>query len=467
MSTGIVWLRRDLRLRDHPALRAALDAHERVVPAFCLDPALLGGRHASGPRTQFLLECLGELDAELRDRGSGLVVRRGSPASELPRLAAEVSARLVHASADVGPFARRRDEAVRRALAGDGVELVTHAGLLAVDDGDELRTGQGRPYTVFSPFHRAWLVAPRRDVLEAPRRMPALPSRLPVGRLPSLDSLGSSQSVAHPPRGGESQARRLADRFLSGPVREYAEGRDDLGRDRTSRLSPYLHLGCITPRQLEDRLPRGEGAAAFRRQLCWRDFHHHVLLNFPRNTRSEFQERYRGAIAWSHAEGRFRAWCEGRTGFPLVDAGMRQLRWEGWMHNRARLVAASFLTKDLGIDWRWGERHFMRLLVDGDEANNNGNWQWIASVGTDPAPAFRRMLSPARQQERHDPAGAYVRRHVPELVRVPNEYLSEPWTMPDDVQRRARCVIGIDYPAPIVDRRRARAEALERYRVPS
>lgn len=248
-------------------------------------------------------------------------------------------------------------------------------------------------------------------------------------------------------------------------MHDYADDHDALGRDRTSRLSPYLHFGCLTPHQLERRLGRGRGPQAFRRQLCWRDFHHHVLANFPRNARSEFQQRYRGRIAWSYARKPFEAWCEGRTGYPLVDAGMRQLRREGWMHNRARLVVGSFLTKDLGIDWRWGERWFMRLLVDGDEANNNGNWQWIASVGTDPQPAFRRIYNPARQMERHDPGGDYVRRYVPELRDVPDRHLAEPWEMPEEVQREAGCVIGEDYPAPIVDHRRAREEALERYRV--
>ena len=187
-----------------------------------------------------------------------------------------------------------------------------------------------------------------------------------------------------------------------------------------------------------------------------------MLLHFPRNARSEFQERYRG-MGWSRAEQRFEAWCEGRTGYPLVDAAMRQLRHEGWMHNRARLVVGSFLTKDLGIDWRWGERHFMRLLIDGDQANNNGNWQWIASVGTDPQPAFRRIYNPARQMERHDPDGAYVRRYVPELRDVPDRYLAEPWTMPAEEQRACGCVIGRDYPEPIVDHAEARRAALARY----
>lgn len=462
-TVGIVWFRHDLRLRDHPALRSAASEHGRLIPFFCFDDALLGGRHASGPRTQFLLDCLAELDAGLRERGSGLVIRRGRPEDELARLALQTGARAVHFTADVSPFARRRGERVAAAL--DGADLRPHPGLNAVDEIAEVRTKQGKPYTVFSPFHRTWLDVPRREVLEAPRKLPGLPSKLARGRLPSLQSLGLRQEVSDPPPGGEAAARRAADRFLDGPVRGYADAHDALGEDGTSRLSPYLHFGCLSPRQLEDRLPRGKGAEAFRRQLCWRDFYHHVLVHFPRNARSEFQERYRGKIRWSRARRPFEAWKEGRTGYPLVDAGMRQLRSEGWMHNRARLVVGSFLTKDLGIDWRWGERWFMRMLVDGDQANNNGNWQWIGSVGTDPQPAFRRIYNPARQMERHDPGGEYVRRYVPELSRVPLDHLAEPWLMPEDVQRDAGCIIGEDYPEPIVDHAIARSEALERYRV--
>ena len=219
-----------------------------------------------------------------------------------------------------------------------------------------------------------------------------------------------------------SRRRAAAWRPSSAPTSgATTDNHDALGRGPHSRLSPYLHFGCLSPRQVEERLPRGKGAEAFRRQLCWRDFYHHVLFHFPRNARSEFQGRYRGSLRWSRSERAFDAWCEGRTGFPLVDAGMRQLRHEGWMHNRARLVVGSFLTKHLGIDWRWGERHFMRLLLDGDEANNNGNWQWIASVGTDPAPYFRRILNPALQMERHDPDGSYVPKYVPELPERPRQ----------------------------------------------
>lgn len=461
--TAIVWYRRDLRVHDHPALHAALERHERLVPVFCLDDRILHGRHRSGVRTQFLLDCLRDLDGSLRERGGGLAIRHGPPERELTALAAEIGADELHFSADVSPFARRRGKLVQEAL-GDA-SLCAHPGVSAVDDVGAVRTQKGTPYTVFSPFHRAWEREARRELLDAPRELPRLPAGLAKGRIPSLESLGLEQEVAEPPRGGEGEARERLERFLANDVDDYASNHDALAADRTSRLSPYLHFGCLSAREVEERLGSGDGAAAFRRQLCWRDFHHHVLLHFPRNARSEFQERYRGRIGWSHARRRFDAWCEGRTGYPLVDAGMRQLRREGWMHNRARLVVGSFLTKDLGIDWRWGERHFMRFLVDGDEANNNGNWQWIASVGTDPQPAFRRIYNPARQLETHDPEGLYVRRYLPELANVPDCYLTEPWAMPAGVQEAAGCVIGREYPEPIVDHAEARRQALERYRV--
>ncbi|UJA21319.1 deoxyribodipyrimidine photo-lyase [Thermoleophilia bacterium SCSIO 60948] len=463
---AIVWFRRDLRLRDHPALRAALDSADRVVPVFCFDDSLLGGRHASGPRTQFMLECLAELDSDLRELGSGLVVRRGRPEREISDLAREIGAEEIHFSRDVSPFARQRGERTREAFEDIGLELHAHPGVNAIDDVGAPRTkSSDKPFTVFSPFHRTWVDIERRDVLRAPSSMPGLPSGLAKGRLPSLEALGLTQEVSDPARGGESEARKTYDRFLDGPIRDYSDNHDALGRDLTSRLSPYLHFGCLSARQIEERIPDGKGPAAFHRQICWRDFYSHVLVNFPRNARSEFQDRYRGNIKWSYAEKAFEKWCEGRTGFPLVDAGMRQLKAEGWMHNRARLVVGSFLTKDMGIDWRWGERWFMRMLIDGDEANNNGNWQWIASVGTDPAPAFRRLYNPQRHAERYDPNGTYVRRYVPELRDVPDEFIFAPHEMPDDVQREVGCVIGEDYPEQMLDHKAAREEALERLRV--
>ena len=463
--TSIVWFRRDLRLHEHPALQAALSGPGSVVPVFCLDDRLLHGRHASGPRTQFMLECLVDLDESLRRRGSGLVVRHGQPERELPKLAAQTGAESVHFTADVTPFARARGEVTGRALRDAGVELFAHPGLCVADAPQEIRTKNGGPYTVFSPFYRSWKEVPRRDVAQAPRKMPALPSGLEPGRIPSLGKLGLEQEVREPAPGGETEGRKLMTAWLGHAVKGYGSGHDAMGREGTSRLSPYLRFGCVSARELEERAPRGEAAEAFRRQLCWRDFYQQAIFEFPDNAKLEYQERYRGTIDWSHAEKRFEAWTEGRTGFPLVDAGMRQLRREGWMHNRARLVVGSFLTKDLGIDWRWGERWFMRLLIDGDQGNNNGNWQWIASVGMDPQPAFKRIFNPALHQARLDPKGAYVRKYVPELRDVPDSYLAEPAEMPPEVQREVGCVIGEDYPEPMVDHKAAREDALERYRL--
>ncbi|HST55982.1 MAG TPA: deoxyribodipyrimidine photo-lyase [Solirubrobacteraceae bacterium] len=461
--TALVWFRRDLRVRDHPALRAALERHEQVVPVFCLDDRLLKGRHRSGSRTQFLLECLQDLDGALAERGGRLVVRHGKPERELAELAREVGAQELHHTYDVSPYARARGKLVQAAMEQAGVSIQAHPGLTVADDVRPIRTGTNSPYSVFTPFYRAWLQQPRRHVLQAPYEV-QLPAHVTRGKLPSLDALGLSQETDAPAPGGETEAQLCLERFLHGPIHEYGSGHDALSEPGTSRLSPYLRFGCVSPRALEARLPVDAGPTAFRRQLCWRDFYQYVLYHHPSNAHEEFQERYRGTLRWNDDEQAFTAWTQGRTGFPLVDAGMRQLLREGWMHNRARLVVGSFLTKDLGIDWRRGEAWFMRMLIDGDEASNNGNWQWIASVGTDPQPVFRRIYNPALHMQRFDPAGRYVREYVPELREVPLEYLGEPWKMPAQLQQDAGCVIGRDYPEPIVDRRQAREATLARYR---
>lgn len=461
--TALLWFRRDLRLSDHPALNAALAAHESIVPVFCLDDRLLHGRHASAPRTRFLLESLRDLGQQLERLGSGLVVRRGSPAQVLPDLVRRTGASEVHFTRDVTPYARSRGNAVRAALDGLGAAQIPHPGLCVIDDAGAPRTRAGTPYAMFSPFYHAWDGAPRRAVLPVPDRLPPLPD-LDTPALPSLNELGFADEGPQRalPGGERAGAKRLA-WFLSGPVHDYARDRDRLDIDGTSKLSAYLHFGCLSPRAVEAALPYSHGADALRRQLCWRDFYHHVARHHPGNAQREHQERYRGTLDWVDDEAHFTAWTEGRTGFPLVDAAMRQLLAEGWMHNRARLVAGSFLTKHLGIDWRRGEAWFMRLLLDGDQANNNGNWQWIASVGVDPQPVFRRLYNPTLHQQRYDPSGNYVRRYLPQLRRVPQHYLAEPWTMPASVQHEAGCVLDVDYPRPIIDLRAARENALQRY----
>jgi deoxyribodipyrimidine photo-lyase len=422
-STAIVWLRRDLRLHDHPALFEAAREHDRVVALFVLDDRLLDGRFASTPRTAFMVGCLRQL-------GDGLVVRHGTPDREVPALAAELGAAAVYWTSDVSAFARGRDARVTEALRERGVEAVPCGGNY-VADVRRVRTKAGGPYTVFSPFWRAWQEQPRRTVHRA---VELEGHRIRSDELPRIDA-----DLAFAP--GEAAARDALAAWLSDGI----DGYD--GEGRTSELSPYLRWGCLSSRECEERaLQRGgDGPAAWVRQLCWRDFYAHVLLN---DTPSKPNP------SWEHDDELLAAWQEGRTGFPLVDAGMRQLAQTGWMHNRARLVVGSFLTKDLHLDWRAGELHFERLLLDGEPAQNNGNWQWIASVGVDPAPAFRRIFNPTLQARKFDPDGAYIRRWVAELADADDADVHDP---PPLV--RASC----GYPEPIVDHAAERRRALERY----
>jgi deoxyribodipyrimidine photo-lyase len=461
-STAIVWHRRDLRVHDHPGLAQAARAHERVVPAFVLDERLLHGRFPSSARTAFLLGCLEELRATLRDRGSDLVLREGAPEAELPALAREVGADTVYLASDVSPFAMARDRRVEEALDAAGVRARRMPGNFVADVGRP-RTRDGRPFTVFTPFWRAWEQLERRPVHGAPRAL-RLPSGVRLGRIPSLASLRFEPELSDPPAPGEKAARERMHTWIREGLNGYGHRHDRLSGG-TSELSPYLHFGCLSARELAEaaREHGGPGSGAYVRQLAWRDFYAHVLLHHPGNAHGPLQSRY-ASLEWEDDAEALEDWKQGRTGFPVVDAAMRQLRTRGWMHNRARLIAGSFLTKDLHLDWRHGEAHFMRYLLDGDEASNNGNWQWISSVGVDPAPPARRMYNPALQQERHDPDGEYVRRWVPELRDVPAARLTDPSAMVDDEQAAAGCVIGRDYPAPIVDHRVERRRALERYR---
>jgi deoxyribodipyrimidine photo-lyase len=469
--TALMWFRRDLRIHDNLALQQALRQHDLVIPVYCLDRRLLEGRNRGTPRAAFLGACLKELDHKLHELGSGLVMLSDRPEQAIAQLSSEVGATEVFAAADVSPFARERDHRVAAALQEHDATLRLWPGEVAADAPASIRTGAGGPYSVFTPFHRRWLGEPRRRVEPAPAKLPALP-KLPAksGAIRSaLSQLPGAEQLPEKSRWtpGEDAARARMQSFLAESVGDYSEGHDALGRSGTSELSPYLHFGCVSPREIESNLPQNDGADALRRQLCWRDFYAHVLLHNPGNARAEHQPKLRRKIKWKRSEKLFNAWTEGQTGYPLVDAGMRELASTGWMHNRARMVVGSFLVKDLGIDWRWGERWFMRTLLDGDEANNNGNWQWIASVGVDTQPPSRRILNPIVQQQRFDPEGAYVRAYVRELRQVPDEHLAEPWKMPEELQREAGCVIGVDYPKPIVDHAQARREALERYALAS
>jgi deoxyribodipyrimidine photo-lyase len=409
LDTAVVLFTRDLRVHDHPGLARAAREARRVVPLFVLDPAILGSAFGSAlNRRGFLAESLADLDRSLRSLGSRLVVRRGGTVEEVMRLQPDA----VFLAEDASARAQERE----RRLA-ERVDLRLHAANTVVPL-DDLRT-----YKVFTPYHRAWSAVPLRAVDEPPGLTDHGVDGDPLPEPPA----GRSPEAAP---GGETAGRQALERWLP-QVADYDS--NDLGRD-TSRLSPYLHFGCVSPLEC---VVRGRAGAAWVRQVCWRDFYAQLLRAFPETSREDLYER---PYARGGAGPAFDAWRDGRTGYPLVDAGMRQLAREGWMHNRVRLVVASFLVKDLGVDWRHGADHFEQLLLDGDVASNRGNWQWVAGSGVDHTQGGR-MFNPTLQASRHDPDGDYVRRYVPELAHVEGRRIHEPWKLG-----------GVDgYPEPIVD----------------
>jgi deoxyribodipyrimidine photo-lyase len=463
MKTIIVWFRNDLRIHDNPALAQAIADGEQVVPVFILNSGLLKGKHASSNRNRFLLECLQDLKTSLTEREANLLIRHGKPEVELSKLAKEVSADAVYYAADFSPYAIHRDKTVKAQLEKNDIGFRAFPGRLAVSSLDKLHTQAGNPHKVFTPFWKNWQQVQRRELAATPQKI-CLPANSRVGSVPSLNALTDKADLSPDALpGGETAGRTRLHDFLKHGIADYHQGNNTMGADATSRLSSYLHFGCLSPREIETLLPDNAGARAWHRQLCWREFYHYIIYKFPSNATTEFQDRYK-SLKWGQDKKQLQAWQDGKTGYPAVDAAMRQLKQEGWMHNRARLIVGSFLTKDLWLDWRLGELHFMRWLIDGDEANNNGNWQWIASVGVDPAPVFRRMYNPMTQHEKFDPDNVYVKRYVPELKNVPDKYIHQPWTMPEEVQIESGCVIGTDYPGPIVDHKLARLAALDNYR---
>jgi len=460
---AIVWLRDDLRVDDHAVLAAAAAQADELVPVFVLDDALLASARTGAPRVRFLLDCLAELARNLEALGSRLVLRRGNPAEAIARLVAETRADALYVSQPTSPFARRRDARVRAAAERTGARVVERKDRVMFAS-HEIRSTSGGPYTVYTPYRNAWhrrLLSDPQPPIPTPARLPRPVGGLASVALPSADELGAklAPGAALPP-GGERAARERLDAFVARDLARYAQQRDVPALDATSRLSPYLRFGAISARTCvaaaEDRMrddPRAaDGARKWIDELVWREFYHAVLAEHPRVVRESYRAEY-DAIEWNHDPAGFAAWCEGRTGYPIVDAAMRQLASTGWMHNRLRMIVASFLTKDLLLDWRLGEAFFYRQLVDGDPASNNGGWQWAASTGTDAQPYFR-IFNPVAQGEKFDPDGAFVRRFVPELAGVPAALVHRPWDAPAPPR---------DYPAPIVSHAERRVLALRRY----
>lgn len=434
MSVGIVLFTRDLRVRDNPALWHAVLSHDRVVPVFVLDTAILSGGFNRPNRAAFLTDCLDDLNSSLSARGGALVIRRGEVVDEVSRLVDRVGAAAVHVAGDVSGYAQRRERRLRDA---SGCELVVYEdALFAVPSGRIRPAGGAVQMSVFGAYYRRWRAEPRRAPLSAPRRI-VLPDGLAHGRVPSARGICPGPLSPRLPPGGETAGRARLATWLRSDARDYDTARDDLPADRTSRLSPYLHFGCLSPIEL---LSKPQITEEFVRQVAWRDFHAQVLAARPDLTGADLRPR---GDRWRHAPDEFTAWQQGRTGLPIVDAGMRQLAAEGWMHNRARLIVAHFVTKTLYLDWRRGAAHFADLLVDGDLANNTLNWQWVAGTGTDSR--FNRTYNIIGQARRYDPDGNYVRRHVPELAGIPGPAVHEPWRLAAE-QRAA-----LNYPEPIVD----------------
>ncbi len=453
-STVIWWIRRDLRLADNQALAAARQAGDNVLPVFVADPRLIHSPYSNERRWAFLLAGLRALDADLRARGSRVIFCAGDPVAVLPDLVQRTGAVAVYAEADGSPYARRRDEA-----AGQRLPLLHFTdGVTALPLGS-VRKANGAPYVVYSPYKRQWLEQrqpTREEIIPAPETIHT-ESAL-SGAIPHSPTLPDDLPFA----AGEAAALDRLTAFVMGddaPIYHYKDLRDLPADPGTSQLSPYLRFGMISARQAvvsawnaihtAPHKAARASAETWLSEFIWRDFYITILHDFPQVRRGSFRPKY-DRVAWENDESHFAAWKSGQTGYPIVDAAMRQMAATGWMHNRARMIVASFLVKDLLIDWRWGERWFMQQLVDGDPAANNGGWQWSAGTGASAAPYFR-IFNPTAQGEKYDPTGSYIRHWLPELRAVPDEYIHNPDQLPKAMQARVECLIGQDYPAPIVD----------------
>jgi deoxyribodipyrimidine photo-lyase len=471
---SLVWFRRDLRLSDHVALERVARASERVVCAFVLDPALLRGPTVGPPLVAFFFDALAELRGSLRARGSDLALLEGDAATQLLALAERSGAQALFFNVDYEPAALERDRAVGDAFRARGLHVESHTDHVVFGSGEILKA-DGSPYTVFTPYKRRWLEAFAREP-----RPPVDATEALAAKALARDALGATREVpapeeyGHPapvPRmpAGERRALEILAAFAGSRIANYAAERNVPATPGTSQLSPHLRAGTIGIRTCVhaaldacERLPGARrGAETWLGELIWRDFYQQILANFPHVATQPFLQRA-NSLRYRDSQADFAAWCDARTGYPLVDAAMTQLNRTGWMHNRLRMIVASFFTKDLLLDYRLGERYFEQHLADADLAANNGGWQWAASTGTDAAPYFR-VFNPVLQSRKFDPGGAFIRSMLPALAQIPAPFVHEPWTLPPLDAARLDFRLGRDYPEPIVDHAQARERALALY----
>ncbi len=465
MSAALVWFRRDLRCTDHVALHHALRNHDQVYCVFVFDRSILGPLPRKDRRVEFILRALEELSATLHQHGGGLIVRHGDSREVIPQLASELNVAAVYLNRDYEPAAIVRDEEVRRRLAG--ADFLTFKDQVIFEQ-NEILTQSRTPFSVFTPYKNAWLRALTAADL-APQSIDpyigSLAAASPQEPLPTLTQLGfkttdlASLRVPTGMNGAQSLFRDFIER-----IDNYADARNFPAVKGPSYLSVHLRFGTISIRQLAAyaHSQSSRGAQTWLSELIWRDFYHAILWHHPRVESQCFKPQF-DSLEWDESPDLLTAWQNGKTGYPLVDAAMRQLVQSGYMHNRLRMVAASFLTKDLGLSWRLGEAWFAEKLLDFDLAANNGGWQWAASTGCDAQPWFR-IFNPVTQSEKFDAKGKFIRRYVPELANVTDKHIHAPWLMSVDEQSRCGVRIGHDYPAPVVDHARARERTLARFK---
>jgi len=479
-DTGLMWFRRDLRVSDNAALHLALKSCRQLHCVFVFDSDILDGLPRADRRVAFIRESLVQLDQALRQlsglAGSGLIVRHALASSEIARLAAQLKAQAVFAARDYEPLALARDVQVKSALAQAGIAFQTCKDQV-IFEGRDILTQGGTPYSVFTPYKNNWLSKLGAEHLRDHDCKPlacALAERPPAYQtdVPSLKDIGFEASPASGLKieAGLQGGSALFEDFF-GRIDDYHSSRDFPAIKGPSYLGVHLRFGTLPIRQLvatawQRQLAGSQGAAVWLSELIWRDFYFSILANFPHVAQSAFKSEY-DAIKWESgaaADALFAAWCQGRTGYPLVDAAMAQINQSGYMHNRLRMVAGSFLVKDLGLDWRWGERYFAMQLNDFDLSANNGGWQWVASSGCDAQPYFR-IFNPVSQSEKFDPKGKFIRRYLPQLARLSDKSIHAPWTAKPLELQAAGITLGQDYPYPLVDHAAARQRTLQRYGV--